>query len=290
METTDLDIDTKIENIVKQTEQKQIRIKDLVMKLDPEYNPQINQVPRTITRAIARLVKRKKILRVNNKKELESYGIKEKDGRATYLLLPSRKSTRDILNYDFELLQSKEQSPSDRKLALIDIEQNKTPLTSEQIDILSNKITLKNIDDDYRIIRILYFQVFYDRAKPNNKTEFIKNMNSVLNKYRTSKQGDGLQIRAEVLGILSKFNDKSIITEIKKYVEETEYIDLTTSEFSGHNMAEVIYENSKELFEFQRKLMKENQENKAKFIQSIRDRARNIIEEHDDGFWIPNIK
>jgi len=238
---------------------------------------------RTINRILKKLKKNGRIFIVKGRNALQEYGITESDDRYAYVLSNKIKSTKELIDYAFNLIQKG--SEGDKKTALIEIDDEKMiTLSPNKIDILVKQLRLKDKEEDATIIRILSDQLYYKKARAGNQELLIQTMKKALQKYCTAKQGEEFTTRNYALQILAIYKDKAVIEEIKRDIYTRQNIDQTGSEYSGQYMAEVIEEYKKDLFELQRELMNKGLEKQSKFIKSLRNNARNFLQPYKLGW------
>ncbi len=274
----DINIDIEIISLI--NELNNVRIKDLILKIQDKLKEKDESKSlRTITRALKRLKKENKIITIKGTK-LKDYGIDEKDKRAGYAIALRERNRQELLEKVFQLFLTTEYD-ADIESSLLDIESNRdVKFLPIRLNQLATRISYNKEERDYQILRILRDQMYYMKNIPEDKESFLEIMRNALIHYRIIKKQENSNIRSLIIEVLGKLEDHALIEEIKYEMYSGKTFDPAHGTlFSTSSLLKVIDRYQGELFEMQRDLMKKGLEKNSKYIQFLRENSRNQIKQ-----------
>jgi len=220
-------------------------------------------------------------------KDLERFGIKEKDKRATYIILD--KIAKSVPFYDkvFKLL--KKGTEREQKNALIEIEDlmKDIVLTPKQLDEILDLMNEKNLDLCSNILRIINSSIYDKKIFPSDIERFKKKLINFYEKTlkeKTKGVGGGkpsttlLNMKAIIVDLLGLLNDEIIIKWLKEDIQgDKDFERLAGEGYVSWTIAKLLDEHKEELFDFQNSL----DEGWSKVVFSVRANAQALLSTHE---------
>jgi hypothetical protein len=249
-----------------------IRRRELINYLMNKNHGKRGYSKTNVNQKIDKMAKRGVIALIQHE-DLQKYGIREEDGRASYVTLKQSTDIRDYVDEIFQLLD--EGSTSDKLLILREIfsyEKNYvfTPL---QLDILVKNLVEDDHELRFYLVGLIHRLIYLFGNKPKNETLFLKLLRDMLKNYPTSPENK-FNYRFFLIELLGMYNDRAVVDQLIKDAETLENLSSIEGDYSQAWTAQVIENHRKELFELERRLNKINKLNNLSTIRNIRQKAR----------------
>jgi len=256
------------ESIIKLLEEKGIlREIEIIKTISPKENRIVSDI--SVKRAIQFLFEENRIQKLK-KEKLKEFGISEKDGRGTWIVLPKFIEKRRLIELLLNSLKSKNKVevemawrelkelpiPSlnrenlDELIGLLkEIEIKQTSMLNFIINTLSNYLKLGILPSDFNVPVLK--KTLYEKYKEIN--ENIKETSEIL---------------VEIISLLSLLEDKNVLSIIEDFAEK-KVLDKYIWFFGGNaEVSKIIHKYNSELYKLQLKF--KNKREMAEAISQIR--------------------
>ena len=206
--------------------------------------------------------------------ELQKYGIKETDKRASYPIPKKTLKMKEDLDKTFSYLDSAD--PTIKKLILEEISryEEKYVLDPYQLDILVDHMNAEYDELVNSLLVILFRYIDEKGIEPSNNDKFLEILRSILKHYRVSPN-EYPSLRRYITWLLGYYRDSFVIDQLKMDAETLEDPSSVICDYCDRLIAPFIEEHSLELFNFQIELKLKGKEGASEFISQIKDEASN---------------
>ena len=229
-----------------------IREKDVVKKISPDSS-KTSPSEITVKRAIKNLVERGDVIKIKPS-NFKDYGIKDKDGRATYLALKNYQRKRKIISKVLKSLESMS-DPIEMEIALKELYDNqRVQLSSSDLNQIVKLVTssdLKYTKKDVLLLNILFDHInkgIFPNFEliPSLEEKLFKNYEALIKK-ESAEEKEFLYLVIKILGLLCSDKVLDIIEDLIKKDMLSPYQWL----FGSWELCRPILEKDIELYELQ---------------------------------------
>ena len=206
--------------------------------------------------------------------EFQKYGIKETDGRASYLIPIKNLKMKEDLDQTFSYLDSADVTT--KKLILEEISRNekKYVLDPYQLDILAEHLDTESDELVDSLLEILFRYITEKDIEPSNTDRFLDILKLILQHYKVSPD-EYPMLRRHIIWLLGYYRDNFVIDQLKIDAETLEDPSSVKCDYCDPLIAPFIEEHSLELFNFQMELKSQGKEEASQVISQIKDEASN---------------
>ncbi|WP_406661689.1 hypothetical protein V7O66_03990 [Methanolobus sp. ZRKC3] len=206
--------------------------------------------------------------------DLPKYGIKETDGRASYLIPKKTLKRKKDLDKTFSYLDSADITTKKLILEEISRYEIKYVLSPNQLDILAEHLDTEDNELVDSLLEILFRYIVEKGIEPSNKDKFLEILRLLLKLYKVSPDEYPI-LRRHITWVLGYYRDSFVIDQLKIDAESLEDPSSVKCDYCDPLIAPFIEEHSLELFNFQIELKLQGKERASEFISQIKDEARN---------------
>lgn len=254
-----------------------IRKKVLIESLAHAHSDIVGYDEVTLEKKINDLCDNGILVRIEGK-ELEQYGIKESDRRATYLVFKETTEIKKHFDEVSKLLDS--DKIDDIEVFLREVNSYNVMrylLNDSQLDKLVEKLEIKNDKLRSDILHLISDHINRG-VQPSDIGQIRDVLGRLLKEYplETYKQ---YNMRGMIIELLGYYSNDIIIKQLTKDAEElnanydNNLFNALTKTYSSQVLAEQIEKHRTELFNLQQKFSKEGKTNSVNFINNIRTNA-----------------
>jgi len=206
--------------------------------------------------------------------ELQKYGIKETDKRASYPIPKKTLKMKEDLDKTFSYLDSADITTKKLILEEISRYEIKYVLDPYQLDILAEHLDTESDEIVDSLLKILFRYIDEKGIKPSNKDRFLEILRSTLQVYNVSPNEYPI-LRRHITWLLGYYRDSFVIEQLKMDAESLEDPSSVVCDYCDPLIAPFIEEHSLDLFNFQMELNLKGKERASEFISQIKDEASN---------------
>lgn len=267
----DVDFDSEVESYI--DKKGFVRRRQLIDHLIESHKEEKKYSRPSVERKLAILIKTGALVIVKHP-ELEKYGIKETDRRASYLISKNTLKMKKNLDKTFRYLDSAD--PATKKLILEEISRYETKyvLDPYHLDIFVDHMDAKDDELVNSLLVILFRYIDKKDIKPSHNEKFVEKLKSILKHYKVSPNEYPL-LRRHITWLLGYYRDRFVIDQLKIDAETFEDPSSVINDYCDQLIAPFIDEHSLELFNFQIELILKGKERASEFISQIKDEACN---------------
>lgn len=239
---------------------------------------------------LGNLVKQGVLLRTQDQADLNRFGIKKKDGRASYYF--SKASTEIKDHVDFVFNHFDEGDSEDKLAALAEIDSYKKVylLNPLQLDVLVRNLDERDIELSYQLLVVLHYYIIETNIKPHDTSSLLSNLRDLLANYPPVSQKRST-LRGFIIALLGIYNDQAVIDQLIKDANILEDLSYVKDEYDKNYTARVIEKYRTELFNLEKDLRKSGRKKNAKILSQIRYQAKKHtgMVDNDNGIHVPGV-
>jgi hypothetical protein len=206
--------------------------------------------------------------------ELQKYGIKETDKRASYPIPKKTLKMKEDLDKTFSYLDSSDVTTKKLILKEISRYEIKYVLDPYQLDILAKHLDTESDELVDSLLEILFRYITKKDIEPSNTENFLEILKSILQHYKVSPD-EYPMLRRHITWLLGYYKDSFVIDQLKMDAETLEDPSSVKCDYCDPLIAPFIEEHSHELFNFQMELRSKGKEKASEIISQIKDEASN---------------
>lgn len=206
--------------------------------------------------------------------ELQKYGIKETDKRASYPIPKKTLKMKEDLDKTFSYLNSADVTTKKLILEEISRYERKYVLDPYQLDILAKHLDTESDELVDSLLEILFRYITEKDIEPSNTDTFLERLRSTLKHYKVSPD-EYPMLRRHITWLLGYYKDNFVIEQLKMDAETLEDLFSVKCDYCDPLIAPFIAEHSLELFNFQMELKQKGKEEASEIISQIKDEASN---------------
>ncbi|WP_135604824.1 hypothetical protein [Methanococcoides sp. NM1] len=206
--------------------------------------------------------------------ELQKYGIKETDKRASYPIPKKTLKMKEDFDKTFSYLNSADVTTKKLILEEISRYERKYVLDPYQLDILAKHLDTESDELVDSLLEILFRYITEKDIEPSNTDTFLERLRSTLKHYKVSPD-EYPMLRRHITWLLGYYKDSFVIEQLKMDAETLEYPSSVKCDYCDQLIAPFIAEHSLELFNFQMELKRKGKEEASEIISQIKDEASN---------------
>jgi len=264
------DFDSEVKSIIQKTGP--IRRRKLINSLIGKHNEERGYSKKSINRKIDKMVDLG-ILKIVKPENFAKFGIKETDGRATYLILKQTSDIKKHLDDIFNILEKGNIDDKHSVIAEIIGYENVYVLDPIQLDIIVKNLDEEDVELVYNNLIILYNHVIKKKIKPANEDEYLNVLKRLLDRCPLSPDSRK-SLRGYIIALLGWSDDKAVVDQLIKDSMELDDLSSVKKEYENQYTSNVIENHRTELFNHELKLKKEGKTKNAEVIQKIKHQAR----------------
>ncbi|WP_342304954.1 hypothetical protein [Methanolobus sp. ZRKC5] len=206
--------------------------------------------------------------------ELQKYGIKEPDGRASYLIPIKILKMKEDLDKTISYLDSADVKTKKLILKEIARSEKKYVLDPCQLDNLAKYLDAEDDEVVDSLLKILFRYITEKGIEPSNTDRFLEILRSTLKHYKVSPDKYPM-LRRHITWLLGYYKDSFVIDQLKMDAETLDDLSSVKCDYCDLLIAPFIDEHSLDLFNFQMELTLQGKERASEIISEIKDEASN---------------
>ena len=206
--------------------------------------------------------------------ELQKYGIKETDRRASYPIPEKTLNHKKNLDKTFSYLDSADVTTKKLILEEISRYEKKYVLDPYHLDVLAEHLDAEDDELVDSLLEILFRYITEKDIEPSNTDNFLKILRSTLEHYKVSPD-EYPMLRRHITWLLGYYRDSFVIDQLKMDAETLDDLSSVKCDYCDPLIASFIEEHSLELFNFQMELKLKGKEKASDIISQIKDEASN---------------
>lgn len=239
---------------------------------------------------LGKLVDQGILLTIQDQEELNRFGIKKKDGRASYYFSKTSTEIKDHVDFVFNHFDKGDSEDKLAALAEIDSYKKVYLLNPLQLDVLVRNLDEKDIELSYQLLVVLHYYIIEKDIKPNDTSSLLSNLKDILANYPPLSQKRPA-LRGFIIALLGVYNNQAVVDQLIEDANKIEDLSSVKDEYDKSYTARVIEKYRTELFNLERDLRKNAREKNAKILSQIRYQAKKHsgMVDNDDDISVPGV-